>query len=232
MTKKRKTAYATTILLLIFLLIFGSYTIIDTKNIRNSELGNQNEQTETGGQTSAKYRYIPISITDNKLCYYALVQPETKELENASDKPQYIENEYGKTLAVLFKISKENADFKNDITIDKDGKAFYPCYMTSPVISQKSKERDVIYITKYAYDNAFKPIKDSIAEYVSKSGNSVGCRVRVKYDIDNPKFSCPKYINIQCYSIEDKGKTMNFSFYILNYDKDKIADRLTGEWDS
>lgn len=68
--------------------------------------------------------------------------------------------------------------------------------------------------TRYTYDNAIKPLQDSLYEFVNASYQQVIYQVDVIYE--NPDDEIPKAFDIQCYSATDSGNALNIHILIFN----------------
>lgn len=228
----KKTTSIISTILLICLFCFGTYTVVNTNNISNDKTQNSGTQTTvTTTQPQPVFDYTPLSISDGRLAYYSAKPSGLQDEKHISEKPEYSVNDFGKTKSLTVRLTKDNINWGPDTEKNNNDAAFTARNLTGQNFKDIQKNYDTIFITDYAYNTAFEPCKQIITEYIKQTGNDVLYRINLEYDSESSgEKLIPKWINIQACSDDDE-KTFDFSFFIFNYDENRIADRATGEWD-
>lgn len=76
---------------------------------------------------------------------------------------------------------------------------------------------NLITITEYSYNNAYKLYMNTIKEYIDQTNNHILLRIRPFY---NNNDTIPYKIQIEAYSVEDSGYGLQFNISISNIDPD------------
>lgn len=231
---KRTLIQITAVIILTALFCFGTNAMLNEQ--KNSEKTTQNSTTAVSKTSSSEYttnpnyEYKPITISDDRLAYYGIEETDLSSNKNASVKPNYKIDNYGKITSFVVRLTPETVNWGEDTLENANDSAFTARYITGKNFIYFDSDAESIFITDYAYDNAFYPCKQTITDYVKNTGNSVIYQINFEYDIPTMTLSCPKQINIKAYSVEDKGKSLNFSLFIFNYDKNRVVDRVGVKW--
>lgn len=220
-------------IILLLLSAYGCFTVYDTTKSFDKTTESTSEYADTTDTnksvTTDIYKYRPLNISDGRLAYYGLKNSELLKEKHISQKPVIETDEKGKITSLTMLIDNtSNAVLQNDTEQSDNKQAFTIRYITSKAFLEN---QDAIFVTNYAYNTIFKPCKQIITDYVQTTNEPVLYRVILEYDNTSSEQQCPKWINIRACTKNDNGKTFDFSLYILNCDKDKIADRSTLDWD-
>ena len=107
------------------------------------------------------------------------------------------------------------------------------CHLIAHQLGGKEEEINLVTGTRYLNESGMKPIEDKVAEYIRETNNHVLYRVTPIYKSDNRVCSG---VQIEAYSIEDKGKGICLNQYCynvqpgveINYSngKNEISDEL------
>ncbi len=87
------------------------------------------------------------------------------------------------------------------------------CHLIAHQLDGNDGEDNLITGTRYLNETGMKPFEDLVAEYIRRTGNHVVYRVTPVYEEDNKLASG---VQIEAYSIEDKGEAICFNVYCYN----------------
>lgn len=223
----KKTISIVSTVLLFCIFCFGTYTVIDA-NHTDKKPNQPNNQTDIIAQTQPAFEYTPLSISDGKLAYYDTKPSGLLKEKHILEKPKYEINEFGKVKSITVRLNKNNIKWGIDTEENINNETFVARNLTGQTFKYLNSNCDIIYITDYAYNNAFEPCKKIITDYIKETGKDVLYRVNLEYDSKSRgDKSIPKWINIQACTTIDDGETFDFSFFIYNYDQKRIADKNT-----
>lgn len=108
-----------------------------------------------------------------------------------------------------------------------DGKYLYNrCHLIGyQLTGENANERNLITGTRYLNIDGMLEFENMVAEYVKDTGNHVMYRVTPVYDGDNLVASG---VQMEGYSVEDKGKGISFNVYCYNAQPGVDIDYKTG----
>ncbi len=108
-----------------------------------------------------------------------------------------------------------------------NGKYLYNrCHLIGWQLSAENANRDnLITGTKYFNVNGMLPFENIVADYIDETGNHVAYRVTPIFDGDN--LLC-NGVQIEAYSVEDRGDGIEFNVFVYNVQPDIEIDYATG----
>ena len=109
-----------------------------------------------------------------------------------------------------------------------DGKYLYNrCHLIAYMLSgENANTENLITGTRYMNTEGMLPYENQVADYVHDTGNHVLYRVTPLYEGDNLVASG---VEIEAYSVEDKGKSLSFHVYCYNVQPGVTIDYATGD---
>lgn len=109
-----------------------------------------------------------------------------------------------------------------------DGKYLYNrCHLIGYQISgENSNTKNLITGTRYLNTKGMLPFENRVAKYINRTNNHVLYRVTPIYK-GSEKIA--RGVQIQAYSVEDKGRGISFNVYCFNVQPGVIIDYETGE---
>lgn len=109
-----------------------------------------------------------------------------------------------------------------------DGNYLYNrCHLLGFQLSgENANERNLITGTRYMNTEGMLPFENQIADYIDATGNHVLYRVTPIYTGDN---LVADGVQMEAYSIEDKGNGINFNVFCYNVQPGIVIDYATGE---
>ena len=109
-----------------------------------------------------------------------------------------------------------------------DGKYLYNrCHLIAYMLSgENANTENLITGTWYMNTEGMLPYENQVADYVHDTGNHVLYRVTPLYEGDNLVASG---VEIEAYSVEDKGKSLSFHVYCYNVQPGVTIDYATGD---
>lgn len=188
------------------------------------------------GEIPEYFGQIYVEINNGKP-YFSEKDYTTKSFEKYSDL-----DEKGRCGVAYANICKEimppDGDERGDISSIKptgwiqrkyNGQYLYNrCHIIGHQLSDEdANERNLITGTRYFNVNGMLPFENKVADYIEKHRNNhVLYRVTPIFKGDNLVASG---VEIEAYSVEDKGKEICFNVYIYNVQPGIIIDYKTGE---
>lgn len=109
-----------------------------------------------------------------------------------------------------------------------DGKYIYNrCHLIGfQLTGENANEKNLITGTRYLNVEGMLPFENQVAEYIRKTGNHVMYRVTPIFEENNLVASG---VQMEAYSVEDKGIGVSFNVYIYNIQPGIEIDYATGE---
>lgn len=198
------------IIILCILTILGCifiYTNIKTGNTSNKQSENTTDIFATNNTEEQTVIFEGPYPEDSLLAY----QDNQAYFPEPYKQPTIV---YG-TNRMMARLSPNNITNTDEekITIEDN---MVKCTMTGYHFDDKS-ENNIIYVSKYAYDQVIKPLQDAVYNYIKDSGNDIMYDVELTFN-DDSKY--PSIIEIKGYSIIDSGNTCCFHYTINNINEE------------
>lgn len=111
--------------------------------------------------------------------------------------------------------------------IDNGGYIFNRCHLIGwQLTGQNDEVRNLITGTRYLNTEGMLPYENQIASYIYQTGNHVMYRVSPDF---RGKELVARGVQLEAYSVEDRGKGLSFNVYCYNVQPNVEIDYLTGE---
>jgi len=241
MSKKRENKnqklwqFIASIAVLICIIAIGQN--LNTSNTDNTENIISNVQTSFDLSTIPEYTSIPYIAINNNIPYFTEEDYTTESFEKYSDL-----DEKGRCRVAYANICKEimppDGDQRGDISSIKptgwvqrnyNGEYLYNrCHLIGHQLSDEdANELNLITGTRYFNVNGMLPFENKVADYIEKhKNNHVLYRVTPIFKGNNKLASG---VEIEAYSVEDRGKEICFNVYVYNVQPGITINYETGE---
>ena len=236
--KKQQSAIGM-IVILLFMIITYFYSNVDMQQNTNEIYNNnQNQTTVSYGVTDVpQYEGNPYIVINNNMPNFTEEDFKAESFENYSEL-----DSLGRCSIAYANLSKETMPKEDDERGDissviptgwvqqkYNGEYLYNrCHLIGYQLSDEdANQQNLITGTRYFNVTGMLPFENQVADYIEKNENNhVLYRVTPNFEGDNLLASG---VQIEAYSIEDKGQGICFNVYIYNVQPGVTIDYATGK---
>lgn len=236
--KKQQSAIGM-IVILLFMIITYFYSNVDMQQNTNEIYNNnQNQTTVSYGVTDIpQYEGNPYIVINNNMPNFTEEDFKAESFENYSEL-----DSLGRCSIAYANLSKETMPKEDDERGDissviptgwvqqkYNGEYLYNrCHLIGYQLSDEdANQQNLITGTRYFNVTGMLPFENQVADYIEKNENNhVLYRVTPNFEGDNLLVSG---VQIEAYSIEDKGQGICFNVYIYNVQPGVTIDYATGK---
>ena len=236
--KKQQSAIGM-IVILLFMIITYFYSNVDMQQNTNEIYNNnQNQTTVSYGVTDVpQYEGNPYIVINNNMPNFTEEYFKAESFENYSEL-----DSLGRCSIAYANLSKETMPKEDDERGDissviptgwvqqkYNGEYLYNrCHLIGYQLSDEdANQQNLITGTRYFNVTGMLPFENQVADYIEKNENNhVLYRVTPNFEGDNLLASG---VQIEAYSIEDKGQGICFNVYIYNVQPGVTIDYATGK---
>ncbi len=236
--KKQQSAIGM-IVILLFMIITYFYSNVDMQQNTNEIYNNnQNQTTVSYGVTDIpQYEGNPYIVINNNMPNFTEEDFKAESFENYSEL-----DSLGRCSIAYANLSKETMPKEDDERGDissviptgwvqqkYNGEYLYNrCHLIGYQLSDEdANQQNLITGTRYFNVTGMLPFENQVADYIEKNENNhVLYRVTPNFEGDNLLASG---VQIEAYSIEDKGQGICFNVYIYNVQPGVTIDYATGK---
>lgn len=236
--KKQQSAIGM-IVILLFMIITYFYSNTDMQQNTNEIYNNNQNQTTVSSEVAdiPQYEGNPYIVINNNIPNFTEEDFKAESFENYSEL-----DSLGRCGVAYANLSKETMPKEDDERGDissviptgwkqqkYNGEYLYNrCHLIGYQLSDEdANQQNLITGTRYFNVTGMLPFENQVADYIEKNENNhVLYRVTPNFEGDN---LLATGVQIEAYSIEDKGQGICFNVYIYNVQPGVTIDYATGE---